>query len=366
MDVDPGFWSGRKVLVTGHTGFKGSWLALWLERMGADVHGYSSGRSSGRAAGRAGALFDLARVGAGTNFHEGDVRDRERLAEVVAQERPEVVFHMAAQPLVRRSYEDPAGTFDVNVGGTLNLLDAVRSSDGVRAFVNITTDKVYENRELDRGYTEDDPLGGSDPYSASKASSELVTASYRKSFFSEQGPAVATARSGNVIGGGDWGDDRLIPDIIRGAVERRAVRIRNPGSVRPWQHVLNPLSGYLVLAQALWQSRDHGEAWNFGPDAQDAQPVGWILERLQGLWGEDLRWEEDAGPHPIETRYLRLDSTKAAERLGWRPRWDLERALESIVAWHKGVEEGRDARELCLEQIEAFETTVPDEPREKL
>ena len=228
----------------------------------------------------------------------------------------------------------------------------------MRAVVNVTTDKVYENRELERGYTEDDPLGGSDPYSSSKAGSELVTAAYRQSFFSEQGAALATARSGNVIGGGDWGEDRLVPDIVKAALEQRAVRIRNPNSVRPWQHVLNPLSGYLVLAQALHESREFAEGWNFGPDADDAKPVGWIVERLRELWGEELRWEQDAGPHPHETSYLRLDSGKAHARLGWRPVWNLDRALESIVSWHKAVRDGEHPREQMLAQIEQFQRSA--------
>jgi len=350
------FWRGRKVLVTGHTGFKGSWLSLWLESMGASVVGYASARSVGRAPGSWASLFELARVGDGVESADGDVRDRARLEDVMARANPDVVFHLAAQPLVRRSYEDPAGTFESNAIGTVNVLEAARTSGDVRAIVNVTTDKVYANRELDRGYVEDDPLGGSDPYSASKSCSEVLTAAYRSSFFSREGPAVATARAGNVIGGGDWGVDRLIPDVIRAATEGRATPIRSPGAVRPWQHVLNPLSGYLLLAERLSESRELAQAWNFGPDPEDARPVSWILERLRELWGEGLEWEQDAGPHPHETNYLRLDSSKAAERLGWRPRWGLERALESIVAFHKGVEAGGDARALVLEQIEAFES----------
>jgi CDP-glucose 4,6-dehydratase len=353
-----GFWEGRRVLVTGHSGFKGSWLCLWLERLGAEVAGVSSRGRSGQAAGPAGTLFEAARVAEGVRSLEADVADAGRVAAAFAQVRPEVVIHMAAQPLVRRSYDDPVGTFATNVMGTVNVLEAARRSDDVRVLVNVTTDKVYENRELHRGYTEDDALGGSDPYSASKAGSELVTAAYRQSFFGPDGPGVATARSGNVIGGGDWGADRLVPDLVRGALSGAPVRIRNPSSVRPWQHVLNPLSGYLLLAERLWDSREHAEAWNFGPAAEDVRPVGWIADRMRELWGDDLRWEADPGPHPHETAYLALDCSKARERLGWQPRWYLDRALETIVDWHKRLRDGGDARELVLGQIAAFEATA--------
>jgi CDP-glucose 4,6-dehydratase len=358
--VSADFWRARTVLVTGHSGFKGSWLCLWLQSMGANVIGYSSGSSSGQATGaKRKGLFELARVGEGMRSLEGDVGDMTGLREVLADYVPEVLIHLAAQPLVRRSYQDPVGTYRTNVIGTVNLLEAVRCTDSVRVVVNVTTDKVYENRELERGYTEDDPLGGSDPYSSSKACSELVTSAYRRSFFGAGGPrplGLASARSGNVIGGGDWGEDRLIPDVISAALEGRSSLIRNPGAVRPWQHVLNPLSGYLLLAERLWESHDFAEGWNFGPDEGDAKPVGWILERLRELWGEELRWEQDEGAQPHETRYLWLDSSKARSRLGWRPRWDLGRALASIVDWHKAVRDGQDARELVLAQIEAFRT----------
>jgi CDP-glucose 4,6-dehydratase len=359
MTTSAGFWEGRKVLVSGHSGFKGSWLCLWLERLGAEVIGLSSRARSGQAAGAGGTLFESARLEDGVRSLEGDVSDGERMRAVFAETRPEVVVHMAAQPLVRRSYEDPLGTLATNVMGTANVLEAARQTDGVRVIVNVTTDKVYENRELHRGYTEEDALGGSDPYSASKACSELVTAAYRQSFFADAGtPAVATARSGNVIGGGDWGEDRLVPDLIRGALSGEPVKIRNPNAVRPWQHVLNPLSGYLLLAERLWDSHEHAEAWNFGPASEDVKPVGWIADRMRELWGDELRWEADPGPHPHETGYLSLDSAKARERLGWRPRWDLARALETIVDWHRRLRDGEDARELVFGQIEAFEATA--------
>ena len=350
------FWRGRRVLVTGHTGFKGSWLCAWLHAMGADVAGYSSGAGAQTTA-AGGSLFERARVGELVRSFDGDVGDLDRLQDAFASHRPEVVFHMAAQPLVRRSYEDPVGTFRSNLVGTVNVLESARRAADVRALVNVTTDKVYENRELRRGYREDDPLGGSDPYSASKAASELATAAYRQSFFSaeDSATAVATARSGNVIGGGDFGADRLIPDLVRGALAGQPVLIRNPAAVRPWQHVLNPLSGYLLLAERLADSREWAEPWNFGPDPEDVKPVGWIADRLRELWGDDLEWVRDEGVHPHETSYLSLDSSKARERLGWVSRWDLGQGLERIVAWHTGVRDGEDARELCLAQTEQFE-----------
>jgi CDP-glucose 4,6-dehydratase len=292
---------------------------------------------------------------------EGDIRDTAAVREVVAVQRPEVVIHLAAQPLLRRSYVDPVGTYAANVMGTVNVLDAVRQADSVRAVVNVTTDKVYENREWEWGYREDEAKGGRDPYSNSKACSELVTSAYRESFFGGDSPvAVATARAGNVIGGGDWGKDRLIPDIMRAALDRKELLIRNPGAIRPWQHVLNPLSGYLKLAEALFESDELAEGWNFGPDERDARPVRWILERLSELWGEPIPWAQDGGSHPHEAMYLRLDSSKARVRLGWTPRWDLDQALAGIVSWYKAFQAGADLREHSLRQIEEFaETPVP-------
>jgi CDP-glucose 4,6-dehydratase len=346
--VNPSFWRARKVLVTGHTGFKGSWLALWLQQMGAEVVGYSSGSPSRPC------LFDLAGVGDGMESFAGDIRDTERVLEVVADQRPEVVVHMAAQPLVRRSYVDPVGTYATNVMGTVNVLDAARRTD-VRVVVNVTTDKVYQNREWEWGYREDEPKGGRDPYSNSKACSELVTSAYRDSFFgADSDVAVATVRAGNVIGGGDWGEDRLIPDIMRAALEGADLHIRNPGAIRPWQHVLNPLSGYLRLAESLWESDEFADGWNFGPEERDARPVKWIIERLSELWGEQIPWTHDGGSHPYETMYLRLDSSKARVRLGWVPRWDLDQALTRIVSWYKALQSGDDLHALSLSQIEEF------------
>jgi CDP-glucose 4,6-dehydratase len=348
--VDGAFWQGKRVFVTGHTGFKGSWLCLWLQSLGAEVVGYSLGSPSNPC------LFELANVGESMTSIDGDIRDLSALRDAIGRARPEIVIHMAAQPLVRRSYADPVGTYEANVMGTVNLLEAVRQADHVRVAINVTTDKVYENREWEWGYREHEPKGGRDPYSNSKACSELVTAAYRDSFFSgPDSPALASARAGNVIGGGDWGEDRLIPDIMRAALDGRPVVIRNPDAIRPWQHVLNPLSGYLRLGQALWESKDYADGWNFGPDERDVKPVHWIVERLTNLWGDDLRWSRDGGSHPHEATYLRLDSSKARTRLGWAPRWDLQRALRSIVSWYTSFRAGDDLREQGLREIEAFE-----------
>jgi CDP-glucose 4,6-dehydratase len=348
--ADATFWSGRRVLVTGHSGFKGTWLALWLQSLGATVVGFSSGLPTQPS------LHDLARVGESIETIAGDVRDAESIARAVANSGPDVIVHMAAQPLVRRSFVEPRETYETNVMGTVNLLDAVRRhADGVRAVVVVTTDKCYENREWEWGYREDEPMGGHDPYSNSKGCAELVTSAYRRSFFSEHdGPRIASARAGNVIGGGDWGADRLVPDIMRAALAGEPARVRNPNSIRPWQHVLNPLSGYLLLAQSLFDSPDSATGWNFGPPEQDARPVGWIVEQLAGLWPSELRWVLDDGPHPHEADYLKLDSSRARLRLGWRPPVRLPEALASIVDWYQALREGGDMRAVTLAQIESF------------
>ena len=342
MDVDPGFWSARRVLVTGHTGFKGSWLSLWLARMGAEVTGLSDRVPTEPS------LFELARVGELVETVTADVRDAEAVLHAV--EGSEIVFHLAAQPLVRASFEDPRGTYEVNVMGTVNVLDAVRRAGTVRAAVNVTSDKCYENREWEWAYREDEPMGGHDPYSSSKGASELVTSAYRRSF----GMPLASARAGNVIGGGDWGVDRLIPDLMRAALSGSAVEIRNPGATRPWQHVLNPLSGYLVLAQALWDDASAATAWNFGPAQEDARPVAWIVDRLAELWPGELPWARSDGEHPHEARYLKVDSSRARERLGWAPRWDLAGTLDSIVEWYAALRDGADMRDVSLRQLDSF------------
>jgi CDP-glucose 4,6-dehydratase len=349
MGVDPAFWSGRRVLVTGHTGFKGAWLTLWLRRMGAEVTGLADAVPTSPS------LYELARVGEGIEEVRADIRDAGAVREAVSAV-PEIVVHMAAQPFVRRSFRDPRGTYETNVMGTVNVLDAVRESPGVRAVVNVTSDKCYDNREQGRPFVEEDAKGGHDPYSSSKGCAELVADAYLRSFFAPEpaGPRLGSARAGNVIGGGDWGEDRLIPDIMRAALAGEVIPIRNPEAVRPWQHVLNPLSGYLELAQALHGSPDFQGGWNFGPPPDDARPVSWIVDRIEERWDAELRWQVDSGPHPHEARHLALDSTKAHERLGWAPAWGLGAALDSIVAWYRALRDGGDMREVTLAQIDSF------------
>jgi CDP-glucose 4,6-dehydratase len=356
--VDASAWRGRRVLVTGHTGFKGGWLALWLEVLGAEVTGLSLPAPPTHPS-----FFELARVEEGLRSLAGDVRQYDTVREAVAVTRPEVVFHLAAQPLVRHSLRDPLGTYATNVMGTVHMLEAVREVGGARAVVNVTSDKCYAERGPGRGHREDDPLGGLDPYSSSKAASELVTEAYRASLYGpERGPALASARAGNVIGGGDWGEDRLVPDLVRAALRGEVLRVRHPDAVRPWQHVLNAVSGYLVLAQALLDSPAAATAWNFGPDEGDARPVADVVARLSTLWGGRPEWTVDAGTHPREAPHLALDSTRAREQLGWAPTWDLERALEAVVAWHRAVAAGEDARAVSLSQVGEFVADGPPAP----
>jgi CDP-glucose 4,6-dehydratase len=347
------FWSQRRVFVTGHTGFKGSWLCLWLQQLGAEVIGYALAPATQPS------LFEVARVSDGMTSVIGDIRDADALQAAMKASAPEIVIHMAAQALVRESYANPAETYAVNVVGTAQLLDAVRACPSVRAVVNVTTDKCYENRDWHWGYRETDMLGGHDPYSSSKACAEIVTAAYRSSFFSgAQRPvavAVATARAGNVIGGGDWSRDRLVPDILAAIQSGHEVLIRYPDAVRPWQHVLEPLGGYLALAVRLFgeNGQEFAEAWNFGPTDDDARPVRWIVEQMLQRWGKGS-WLVDAQPRPHEAAYLRLDSTKARRRLDWRPRWQLADALGAIVDWQRAYLRGDDVRALTLSQIAAY------------
>ena len=344
---DPSFWAGKRVFLTGHTGFKGSWLALWLQAMQARVAGLALAPATDPA------LFEVAHVANGMESHIGDVRSLDHVRACMTAFDPEIVIHMAAQPLVRESYRDPVGTYAINVMGTVHVLEAARCLPRVRAIVSVTTDKCYENREWVWGYREDEPMGGHDPYSNSKGCAELVSAAYRSSFFgAPDAPGLATARAGNVIGGGDWADDRLIPDILRAFDAGEPVAVRNPASTRPWQHVLEPLGGYLELAEALCtDGRANSEGWNFGPRDQDARPVGAIVEHMAALWGQGAEWRTDNGSHPHEARYLKLDISKARARLGWQPRWTLDDALGRIIVWHKAWRAGADMRAHCLTDI---------------
>jgi len=351
--MNPLFWRGKRVLLTGHTGFKGSWMALWLQALGVDLRGYALAPPTDPS------LFDLAKVGAGMVSTTGDIRDLSSLKAAFAAHRPEIVFHMAAQPLVRRSYQDPVETYSTNVMGTVHLLEAVRYSSGVRVVVNVTTDKCYENREWVWGYRENEPMGGHDPYSNSKGCAEMVSAAYRSSFFRSdaQGVALATARAGNVIGGGDWAKDRLIPDILDAFAQGRCVHIRNPHAVRPWQHVLEPLRGYLTLAERLYdQGYAFAEAWNFGPNDEDAKPVEWVMQEMAKLWGLQAHWEVDMDERPHEATHLKLDISKARSRLNWQPALRLTEALQLTTEWSRQRLAGADVRVLTLKQINTYQT----------
>ena len=350
------FWANKRVLVTGHTGFKGSWLSLWLQRMGAEVIGYALPPPTTPS------LFELANVANGMTSHLGDVRDLDALTCVMQEHQPEIVIHAAAQALVRVSYQQPVETYATNVMGTVHLLEAVRQTPSVRSVVIVTTDKCYENREWIWGYRENEPMGGHDPYSSSKGCAELVTAAYRNSFFpsekyGEHGVAVASVRAGNVIGGGDWAQDRLIPDFMKAIMAGQKLVMRSPHALRPWQHVLEPLSGYLNLAEKLYESGTaFAGAWNFGPSDTDARPVSWIVERLTTLWGEGAAWELDTNPQPHEANYLKLDSSKARTLLEWSPKLSLGTALEWIVSWYKGYQQHSPVRDLVAQDIAHYET----------
>ena len=351
MMVSPcaAFWLGKRVLMTGHTGFKGSWLSLWLQSMGAEVCGFAQDPSTKPS------LFDAAGVAKGLRSEIGDVRDYNHVLSVAKAFQPEIVFHLAAQPLVRQSYIDPIETYSTNLMGTVNLLEAVKNVGSVKAVVNVTSDKCYENREWVWGYREDEPMGGFDPYSNSKGCSELITNSYRQSFYSDLGIGLATARAGNVIGGGDWSQDRLVPDLLAAFEQKNPIIMRNPQAIRPWQHVLEPLSGYLILAENLFSDGDKfSGAWNFGPHDQDAKSVHSIVERLATTWGEGANWQIDTSPQPHEANYLKLDISKAMNYLHWRPRWEVGFAIEKIVDWHKAWLDKSDMRIKCLSQIDEF------------
>ena len=354
--MNPAFWRHKRVFLTGHTGFKGGWLSLWLQQLGAQVTGYALPAPTQPS------LFDKARIAEGMTSLIGDIRDASALTTAMRGASPEIVIHMAAQPLVRRSYVDPVETYSTNVMGTVHLLEAVRQCPSVRSVVNVTTDKCYENQEWVWPYRENEPMGGHDPYSNSKGCSELVTSSYRNSFFNpenhaQHGVSLASARAGNVIGGGDWAADRLVPDILSSFTRGQPVVIRSPRAIRPWQHVLEPLRGYLTLAERLYtDGANFAEAFNFGPRADDAQPVQWVVDKLAKLWGNQASWTLDASPQPHEAMFLKLDISKAGHRLGWHPALHLEQALQMTVEWVQALQQGTDMKDLTLSQIHAYQT----------
>lgn len=345
--VNPSFWKDKRVFLTGHTGFKGSWLSLWLQSMGAIVKGYSLAPPTNPS------LFAAADVAKNMESQIGDIRDLDQIKQSMLSFNPDILIHMAAQPLVRLSYVEPVDTYTTNVIGTVNVLEAARNCSNLKAIVSVTTDKCYENKEWAWGYRENEPMGGHDPYSSSKGCAELVTSAYRNSFFNSEGAAaLASARAGNVIGGGDWADDRLIPDILKAFEDSKSVVIRNPLSTRPWQHVLEPLSGYLVLAEHLYEyGQEYAEAWNFGPKEEDCKPVNWILDKMAATWGEGAGWELDQNSNPHEAGFLKLDCSKAAVKLHWQPKWNLENTLNLIVNWHQDWRAGKNINEKCLQEI---------------
>ena len=349
--VNNSFWQGRRVFLTGHTGFKGSWLAMWLAQMGAQVTGFALPAESP-------SLFGQARVGELLDHIEGDIRDMAAVEAAMVKSRPDVVLHLAAQPLVRLSYENPVETYAINVQGTVHVLDACRRAAGLKAIVCVTSDKCYENREWVWPYRESDPMGGHDPYSSSKGAAELVISAYRRSYFPD-GPGVASVRAGNVIGGGDWAADRLIPDIVRALIAGKPPLIRSPDSIRPWQHVLEALGGYLMIAERLaGGDRWAATGWNFGPGDDDARPVRWIADRMTASWGSP-GWENGAtDTQPHEANTLKLDCSKARSQLGWGPEFSLEIALNRIIEWHKSVVGGSDARDVSLAQLADYRERI--------
>ncbi len=365
LEMNAVFWHGKRVLLTGHTGFKGSWLSLWLQSMGAEVVGYALTPPTNPS------LFEVAKVDQGMTSIIGDIRDLAHLQKVFTEHKPEIVIHMAAQPLVRYSYLEPVETYSTNVMGVVNLLEAVRQTKSVKAVVNVTTDKCYENREWAWGYRENEAMGGFDPYSSSKGCAELVTAAYRNSYFhpekyQDHGVAIATARAGNVIGGGDWAKDRLIPDVMKAFAAHTPASIRYPNAIRPWQHVLEPLSGYLMLAERLFEyGPAYAEGWNFGPNDEDTKPVSWIADKLSDMWGEDSSWRIEEGEHPHEANYLKLDISKARMRLNWRPKMNLEEALRLIVEWTKKYQDGVNVYETTLVQIKQYQALMVSERKLK-
>lgn len=349
-EVDNHFWKGKKVFLTGHTGFKGSWLTLWLLDMGAILKGYSLDVNTSPA------LFNLANVGAEMESEIGDIRNLDQLTKSILSFKPDILIHMAAQPLVRLSYLKPIETYTTNIIGTVNVYEAARKCLNLKAIVSVTTDKCYENNEWYWGYRENEPMGGYDPYSSSKGCVELVTSAYQRSFFnSNESPYLASARAGNVIGGGDWAEDRLIPDILKSFEKSEPVLIRNPHSIRPWQHVLEPLSGYLVLAQELYEKGDeYSGAWNFGPNDKDCKEVSWILDIMVKYWPNNASWIHDSNNNLHEAGFLKLDCSKAKHRLKWNPKWNLEQTLKSIVNWHQIYLKDGDLKQQCINEINNY------------
>lgn len=354
VDIFNNIYRDRKVLITGHTGFKGSWLCLLLSKLGADVYGYALEPPTTPS------LFQEAKIEELITSSIGDIRDYDKLLGIVQQVQPEIAIHMAAQPIVRESYRNPRETYEINVMGTVNFLEAIRHTSGIKAVINVTTDKCYENREWHWGYRENEPMGGYDPYSNSKGCSELITAAFRNSYFNQKdynkhGISLASARAGNVIGGGDWADDRLIPDFIRSIAKGEEVKIRSPYAIRPWQHVLEPLTGYLTLAAKLFsEGPKYAEGWNFGPYDNDARTVEWITDTICRFWGDGASFSIDTDPKPHEANYLKLDWSKAKAELGWIPKWDIETTLKSIVNWNKAYINGKNIRAVCYNQIEMY------------
>lgn len=355
--IDGSFWKDRRVFVTGHTGFKGGWLCLWLLSMGAKVTGYALPPNTEPN------LFSLTSLEKGMEkSHIGDISDLSAMSAAIIEAEPEVLIHMAAQPLVRYSYENPVETYQTNVMGTVHVLEAARLCTKIKSLLVVTTDKCYENQEWLWGYRENERMGGRDPYSSSKGCAELVVSAYRQSFFpdskyEQHGVAIATARAGNVIGGGDWSSDRLVPDALYAFENEQNLLIRNPNSIRPWQHVLEPISGYLVLAQALFERGPlFGGAWNFGPDDSDARTVAELVNLLMDAWGDNARWDnhKESESQPHEAHFLKLDCSKAKQMLGWMPKWSLEKAVESIVSWHKEFQKHGNMRDKTLRQIEEY------------
>ena len=358
LAVNLEFWKNKRVFLTGHTGFKGSWLSLWLQKLGAKVTGFALNPPTEPN------LFDLANVASGMNSFLGDIRDTNALRDALNKASPEIIIHMAAQSLVRESYANPTDTYSVNVMGTVNLLEEMRSVKGIKALIVVTSDKCYENHEWLWSYRENEPMGGYDPYSSSKGCAELITAAYRSSFFnvnnySHHGVAISSARAGNVIGGGDWAKDRLVPDLIKAFEQDHEMQIRNPSAVRPWQHVLEPLSGYLTLAEALCNfGPDFAEAWNFGPNENDSKTVSWVIETIAKYWGQEVKWKNYLETNFHEANYLKLDISKAKNRLGWNPRLDLEQSLAMVVDWSKKRLTGGNMYDFTLQQISNYQDLI--------